>query len=214
MPKGYKIFENQLADTCLELPNLRIKTKNEQKYLQGIIDIKNSEQETIQSFFIEIYYAKGFPYRFPKLLEVGGSIPCNPDWHKYSDNSCCITVDPDEILQCKHGINIIEFIRKQVIPYLANQCYKKITGKYKDEYPHGNKGIFVFYTALMKTSDQEKWIQYIKYAFGIEKLKIGRNDLCICGSRCKFKKCHQLVFDALRQIGKDNILKHLKVIIS
>ena len=61
---------------------------------------------------------------------------------------------------------------------------------------------------------KEKWIQYIKYAFGIEKLKIGRNDLCICGSRCKFKKCHQLVFDALRQIGKDNILKHLKFIIS
>lgn len=213
MTDEYSLFESQLTDIQKEFPNLQIKIKNGKKYLKGILDIKNSEQKDVRSFLVEVHHYKGFPYRFPILFEIGGDIPCDPDWHKYNDNSCCITVEPDEILQCHNGITISQFIKNNVIPYLANQCHKKITGKYKNEYPHGKEGLISFYTELMQTSDKNKWIQYIKYAFGIENLKIGRNNSCICGSGKKMKKCHSLVFDKLKLIGRKNIIKHLSLIL-
>jgi len=56
---------------------------------------------------------------------------------------------------------------------LANQWYKQITGKYKNEYSHGDKGqIEGFYD----------------YAFGEKKNNLGRNDKCFCGSNKKYKK--------------------------
>jgi hypothetical protein len=208
MIDNYSLFESLLSDACKQFSNLRIKLKDGKQYLKGTIDILNSEQKLVQSFLVEIHWVKGFPYRFPMLFEVGGSIPCHPDWHKYSDNSCCITVEPDEIIQCKCGISVILFINQYVIPYLANQCYKKLKGKYNDEFPHGKSGLIVYYTDLMETSDKDKWIQYVKYAFGIDVIKAERNDPCICGKGKKFKNCHNVIFDKLRQIGRDNILNH------
>lgn len=210
MSVHYKLFENQLEDACEKFPNLRIKTKDEKKYLKGILDIRNSEQKNVRSFLVEIHYSKDFPYRFPLLLEVGTDIPRHPDWHKYNDDSCCITVEPDEILQCINGITVTQFIYNNVIPYLANQSYKMITGKYKNEYPHGKEGLIAYYNELFQTSDISKWGLYIDYAFGIKKLRIGRNEKCICGSPLKMKKCHSIVFDKLKQIGKQNLIEHLK----
>ncbi len=214
MSNSYIIFENQLASAYLDFPNLRIKVKDGKKILKGIIDIENSEHKVVQSFLIEIHCSKGFPYRFPILFEVGNDIPCDVDWHKYSDNSCCITVQPDEILQCKNGITISQFIKNNVIPYFANQYYKKITGNYKDEFPHGKEGLIKYYSELMKTMDKNKWIKYVNYTFDIEKIKIGRNDLCFCGSSVKFKKCHNLVFEKIKAIGKNNIMNHLEYLIN
>jgi hypothetical protein len=212
MLNNYTLFESQLSDACKYFPNLRVKSKNGRKYLKGTIDIRNSEQLFVKSFLIEIHYSERFPYRFPLLFEVGGDIPCHPDWHKYSDNSCCITVEPYEILQCKQGVSIPQFINQQVIPYLANQCYKKVVGKYKNEFSHGKQGLIEYYTDLMGTSDSKKWIQYVKYAFGIDSLKIRRNDPCICGSGKKFKSCHDAIFYKIKQIEKDNIIKHFTLI--
>jgi len=213
MDKSLQEFDDQLSIASKYFPNLRVKTKEGHKILKGIIDIENSEHQQVQSFLIEIHYSTGFPYRFPRLYEVGGDIPCDVDWHKYDDNSCCLTVLPDEILQCKNGITVTQFINKNVIPYLANQCYKKLTGRYKDEFPHGKEGLIVYYKELMLTQDQNKWMQYAKYAFGVEKLKTGRNEPCICGSGMKMKKCHSVVFQKLQQIGENNVMKHLSILL-
>lgn len=213
MIDSYYLFEKQLIDAIKEFPNLQIKEKGTVKYLKGILDIKNHEQKYIRSFLIEIHYSEGFPYRFPLLLEVGDDINCHPDWHKYDDNSCCIAIEPDEILKCHNGMTITRFIRNEVIPYLANQCYKIITGKYKDEYAHGVEGLISYYTELMKTSDKDKWLQNINYAFNIEKHNIGRNKPCFCGSGKKIKKCHSLIFNQLNLIGRKNLIKHLSKIL-
>ena len=204
---SYEIFNAQLSDVLLHFPDLNVITKDKKKFLKGILDIPNSEGEIVNSFFIEIHCTKLFPYRFPILHEIGGSIPCEADWHKYNDNSCCITVEPEEILVCKNGITVLSFVRNQVIPYLANQSYRMLQGVYKDEFPHGIKGLFIFYSDLMKTTDINKWWQYANQAFDGMKTKSERNKLCFCGSGMKYKRCHDKVFDQLRYIGKENILK-------
>lgn len=212
MIDSYKIYESQLLDACRVYRHLRIKVKEGKRYLIGSIDVYNIDKIFVGSFLVEIHWTEGFPYRFPTLYEVGGDIPNDPDFHKYSDNSCCLTVEPDEIEKCGQGITILRFIDQNVLPYLANQIYRKTEGHYIDEYPHGSRGLIRYYTELMGTSESNKWTEYLEYAFGKKHLNIGRNDTCICGNGKKFKKCHYKVFERLRVIGLDNIIRNFKSI--
>ena len=207
---GYDLFVRQLDEACVDFPNLRIKSKAGRQYLKGSVDIKNSEDVVVCSYLIEVHFVEKFPYRFPKLFEVGDDIPREADWHKYPDGSCCITVEPDEILRCKFGISVSDFIKKYAIPYLANQYHRKHFGKYLNEYAHGKYGLIEYFTELMKTDDRALWNEYIYYALGIKKVDTERNEQCLCGSGVKFKKCHIPVFEDIRKIGGADILKILK----
>jgi hypothetical protein len=89
-----KRFESDLFEVRKEFPNLQIKEKNGQKYLKGILDIKTNHGLITKSYLIEIHYSPGYPHRFPRLFEVGGEIPNEPDYHKYTNGSCCLTLNP------------------------------------------------------------------------------------------------------------------------
>ena len=210
--KNWK-FENEISEVLSKYHCFSRKVDDSgSPYLKGILDIPNDIGNIVGSFSVEIYPTEKFPYRFPKLFEVGNDIPREADWHKYSDNSCCLTVEPDEILKCKNGMSIIPFIDTIAIPYFANQLYRIRTGGYLNEYSHGEQGYIEFFTDLIKTKNQIQWCDYVKFAFGIEKKDIGRNEKCFCGSGMKFKNCHNIVFDKIRQIGKENILNYLSYI--
>lgn len=197
MQDNYLSFELQLNDVCREFSHLRIKHADGKQYLKGTIEISDTEHAATKSYLIEIHFAEGFPYRFPKLYEVGGDIPCEADFHKYPDNSCCITVGFDEFSECIKGISVLQFIKKQVIPYFANQWYRQLTGKYKNEYSHGKKG------QLECLCD---------YAFDEKKNNLGRNDKCFCGSNKKYKKCCLTLIFKIQQIGKGKMMKYLNSI--
>lgn len=209
MQDNYTIFENQLESVCQDHPNLKIKERFGRKYLWGTLDIFDADGNSIQDFLVEIHYKNGFPKKFPELLEIGGFIPRDVDWHKYQDDSCCVTADPIEIITCRNDISVRSFINNHAVPYLANQYYRKWYGKYKDEYSHGVLGLFEAYADIMKTPDMNKWIEYIEYTIGFKPMKTPRNAPCICGENKKFKHCHMQVFDELRAIGRDTLLKHL-----
>ena len=197
MQDNYQFFVSQLNDVCKVFPHLRIKTLDGKQYLKGTIEISDAKLTATKSYSIEIHFTEGFPYRFPKLYEVGGDIPCGEDFHKYSDDSCCITAPIDEFFKCKNGITVLQFVKEQVIPHLANQWYKQITRKYKNEYSHGDKGqIEGFYD----------------YAFGEKKNNLGRNDKCFCGSNKKYKKCCQTLITKIQQIGKEKMIQYLNSI--
>ena len=197
MQDNYLSFVSQLNDVCQEFPHLRIKTLDGKQYLKGTIKISDTEQTATKSYSIEIHFTEGFPYRFPKLFEVGGDIPCEADWHINSDNSCCITAYLNEFFKCKNGISVLQFVKKEVIPYFANQWYRQLTGKYKNEYSHGEKG------QLECLYD---------YAFGEKKIHIGRNENCFCGSNKKYKKCCLTLISEIQQVGKEKMMKYLNSI--
>lgn len=193
--ESYNLFVSQLNDACANFPNLKIKENENKKILKGTVTINNSDNTANKSYLIEIHWQDGFPFKFPVLYEVGDDIPCEADWHKYSNNSCCITVDYDESLKCKNGITVLQFIKTEVIPYLANQWYRQISGKYKSEYSHGEKAHIEFMFDL---------------AFGGKKINIGRNDKCFCSSNKKYKKCHEPIIEEMQKIGKKNTIEFFK----
>lgn len=212
MQDNYCLFESQLQLVCTEYKNLRIRDKGGQKYLVGTLDIHDIEGNFLDAFLVEIRYKKGFPQKFPELYEIGDSIPKDVDWHKYTNNSCCVTADPIESLYCKNGITVCDFIKKHAIPFLANQYYRKHFGKYKAEYAHGTDGLIQAYEEIMKTPDMHIWIEYLEYATGLKNPHIPRNSQCSCGSGKKYKHCHLKVLENLKAIGKDELIKHMKQI--
>lgn len=204
---NYTSFCIHLEEAVENFPYLSIKEFEGKKYLKGILDIPDENQNIVGNFLVEIHFTNFYPYRFPKLFEIGGTIPNHADWHKYSDKSCCITVEPDEILKCKSGIDITSFIKHYAISYFANYIHKKLKGKYKNgEYAHGYLGLKQFYSNLLKTNDYNLWDKYLKYSFNKLKIPLDRNEVCFCNSGIKFKKCHLLVFNQLYQLGEQYIL--------
>jgi len=203
-------FERELGGVIVEYPQLKIKKEDNVLFLKGILDVPDDENNIVGSFAVEIYSTAGFPYRFPKLFEVGGDIPCENDWHKYSDNSCCLTVPANEILTCKNGITVLSFIKEHAIPFFANQLYRKNTGKYLNEYSHGVKGIYEFYVDLFHSKNFSIWIKCLNVAMG--KFKFERNSPCYCESNIKYKKCHLPVEHKLKIIGIEQVESDFNII--
>lgn len=201
-------FNEQIESFKQEYPNFQEKTDSDHIYLKGILDIPDDDGNLAGSFSIEIHPSKDFPYAFPILTEVGGEIPCEADWHKYQDNSCCLTVPAKERMLCKNGITLIWFVENIAIPYFANQLYRKQTGSYLQEYSHGTVGIWEFYSELFHSRDPEVWKRCLNNTFGNGKSE--RNGLCYCNSGKKYKKCHLLIEDHVRNIGKEQIIKDFK----
>ncbi len=200
-------FKNELTEAISKFPDLSIIHNNGQDILKGILDIRDESSAVIGSFSVEIYPTEKFPYRFPKIFEIGSDIPCNADWHKFPDNSCCITVEQDEILKCHYGITLLTFIEKEAIPYFANQLYRIKTGCYLNEYPHGKVGIIIFYNELFKSNDREFWYSCYDQAFGSSQTR--RNGKCYCNSGKKYKKCHMIVEEKLQILGKQKVFNDL-----
>lgn len=211
---SYSSFCHQINFVINKFPHLKITELDGVQLLKGILDIVNEEKEVVGSFSIEIKYCNDFPYKFPLLYEVGGDIPNLPDWHKYTDDRCCITVEPDEILKCKDGITVITFIENYAIPYFANHIYRTQYGVYKNgEYSHGIIGLLEFYSVLFQTSDKSKWREYIDLAISGKVIKLGRNARCFCGSGLKYKNCHNKIFYNIERLGYKQIIKDLKMYI-
>ena len=210
---NYKLFCRQLNEAIHKYPNLQIKELNGLKYLKGILDVPNNEGIIVGSFLIELHFNKGFPQRFPLLFETGGAIPNEADWHKYQNSGCCITVTAKEILLCKNGLSVIDFIETHAIAFFANFIYRRITGEYKNgDYGHGIIGLYQFYTNLLKTNNPNLWLQYFKNVFRNLSFNNKRNDPCFCNSGKKFKVCHDVVFDTLLEIGEKQILEDFKIL--
>lgn len=215
MTESYYNFQKELENVLAFYPNFRIKENNGLKYLKGVLDIRNSEKIYVRSFAIEIHHREGYPFRFPTVIESGGEIPVSSDWHKYDDGSCCLTIPPQEIIECSKGITLLEFLNDHVIPYFANQSHKLLFGKYKNEYSHGKDGFKEFYEDLMKTSEVTKWHENYNFAFGKKPLHSrGKYDKCFCGNGKRYDKCHLKIFEKLRLIGESQVEKHFKYILN
>ncbi|MDD3078457.1 MAG: SEC-C domain-containing protein [Paludibacter sp.] len=204
-----KQFELELQSVIEKYPDLSIRKKTDGSgYLKGILNIPDDLGRIAGSFSIEIHSTSTFPYRYPKVYEVGGDIPIEADWHKYDDNSCCLTVEQKELIDCHYGIILIHFVEKIVIPYFANQIYRKATGHYLNEYPHGLYGIKMFYSDLFGSHDINFWKTCVINCF--TKGKFERNHKCYCGSGKKFKHCHLPIEEKLQMLGKEKVMNDLK----
>lgn len=206
---SYGLFVEQLVEAEDAYPKLKRKLTDKGYILAGDLDVIDHTGKLWETYQVEIHYREGFPHCFPLLYETGGKIPKIADWHVYEDTlSCCVKVQPAEIIRCLKGISITEYIKEEALPYFFNQTHRRLEGYYiNGEYGHGLAGIYQFYAEELKTdTDIKKMLRLIQFIATNE--KPDRTSICFCGSGAKFRYCHRSAFDVLNQIGGTVLLTH------
>lgn len=199
-------FDAQLEEVVEVFPTLSI-TGNSERHLVGYIDIIDTVGKHWDTFEVEIRATNEYPYRFPKIYEIGGKIPRIPDWHINGDGSCCVDVEPEEIIACMNGISVLDFLKNHGLPHLSNQAHRRAEGYYKNgEYSHGTSGIIQYYKGILKVDDNYDILMHLKY-IGTHG-RPNRVAKCYCGSGDKFRHCHRDAFDRIKHIPEHIIKKH------
>lgn len=207
MSQGYDRFIVQLDEAVTGFPTLyRVKVDGKE-ILKGVLAVVDTDGKHWEEYEVEIHASENFPYRFPMLFETSGKIPKIADWHVYEDSlSCCVKVRPEEILCCKKGITVTEYIREEVMPYLFNQTHRRVEGYYVNgEYAHGMLGIYEYYANILMTgADIRLTIELIRFI--ASNARPCRTSPCFCGRKIKFRRCHRVAFDTLKEIGNEILL--------
>ncbi len=193
-------FELELEIVQAYFPRLRIVDAVSEKYLAGEIDIIDSLGRTWDTYSVAIKGSRDFPKRFPNLFETGNAFPKIMDWHVYEeDQSCCVDVTPNELLICENGITLLEYMKEQVVPYFANQTFRKREGYYLyGEYSHGIFGRIEYYQRKLKAKSPSELIKMFDLI--IKGYHPERTSYCPFCHRIKFRKCHRDVFQELEKI--------------
>lgn len=210
--QGYKSFAEQIESITKAYSGLKIHTSNGQKFLKGTFEIRDDEGKVWDSYEIEIHCSPEFPKRFPILYEVGNKIPKIADWHinvhdPGEKKSCCITVLPDELFQCRNNISVLNFMKKQVSPYLFNQTHRRINGYYaNDEFDHGTAGKWQFYAEKFGIEDKAQIISILKTYGG----QLHKKSPCFCGRKAKFRKCHPEVYQFIKSVPLKYLVEEIR----
>lgn len=148
-----------------------------------------------------------YPDFFPEVWETEGRIPKKADRHIYENRkSCCFTTSAKAQILLRTKIpSLYKFIEHIVIPYLRNNSFFEIKGKYKtDEYAHGMMGVVEGYRDILQLSDDMLVANLIYQKINGEKLRI--SDRCYCNSGASLKKCkgglHDRCYRDFRKIEK------------
>jgi len=212
MENNIEKFQKDFYSLSNLFPDLRRKPSPRNVFqIEGSLPVYDSNGFLIDIFATKIIYSSSYPKGFAKLYEIGGDIERSDDWHKYSDDQCCVCSLPEELILQQKSNNAIFFIREYAIPFLANFLHKKKYGKYPNgEYPHGNDGTIQWYKDQFP--DESTRIHPI-----LERILIGKNipkhyEQCLCGSKTKFKKCHQRFYNEILLIPRKELIKHFSIL--
>lgn len=167
--------------------------------IKGELDIIDSAGKLWDTYKIEVKGSATYPYSFPKLFETENAFPHLADWHVYEqDESCCVDVPPNELILCKEGLKVVDYLERFVIPYFANQTYRRREGYYLyGEYSHGIFGKIEFYQSKLKAKSPKELIAM--FGLIISDYNPPRPTYCPFCRNKKFRNCHR---DAFRELQK------------
>jgi len=116
-------------------------------------------------------------------------------------------VEPSELIYCKNGITITQYLIEKVIPFFSNQAYRIEEGCYAyGEYPHGDEGIFRYYSSILQVQTFPEVLRLLSYV--IQNDRPSRVSKCFCGNGKKFRHCHRDAFDKIKLIDKEDLIRH------
>lgn len=199
-------FEIDILEVPRIFDSLKVIEGENENFLSGTLKIVDDDNKLWDSYDIEIHSSDKYPNAFPKLFETSNSFPKNADWHVYeSDMSCCVDIPPNEILICKNGFKVADYISQFAIPYFANQTFRKREGYYHfGEYSHGYLGKLEFYQSKLKAKSLKELLEM--FALIVKDYSPDRRALCPFCHKSKFRKCHKNVFKELGSIKSSLIL--------
>ena len=143
----------------------------------------------ITEFTIKIEFPARYPKQEPKVFEIGGRIPRDPEHHINPGGDCCVTVW-EHWLATAQDHSVAGFINGPLYEYFLGQFLVEKTGKWPfGERPHGFLGLEEAYAdALGIPNERNKLLYYLKLLS--EEWPKG-HWLCPCGSGKALRHCHR-----------------------
>jgi len=210
-------FERDIEAVPELFPKISILHEDGEKILKGELEIIDFSGRLWETYSIVIKASTDYPKMFPKLFEMNNAFPKIMDWHVYeTDTSCCIDVIPNELIICKNGLSVNEYIKRFAIPYFANQKFRELEGFYLyGEYSHGIFGRIEYYQSKLKAKNPYQLIQMFDLI--LKGYNPARTAYCPFCHKTKFRKCHRSVFKELDAIkpflyfdGKEQLIPFFK----
>jgi hypothetical protein len=192
-------FENDILRIPEIFRTLNIIEADGENFLKGTLNIVDRTGKLWDIYEVEIKGSEKYPYAFPKLFETANAFPKIVDWHvnENTDKSCCVDVTPNEIIICKEGLNIANYINLYAIPYFANQTYRRWEGYYLyGEYSHGILGRLEFYQSKLKAKNPAELLAMFDLI--IKDYNPDRRAYCPFCHKVKFRHCHRNAFKELQ----------------
>lgn len=187
-------------------PKLKFYTINDKiLVLKGEIELKYNSQ-ILDKYNLEIFFPEDYPNNPPLLREIDERIPRIQDRHINKKGDCCLS--PRIALKEIWDINpnILYYIDELVVPFLSHQSYFERYGEWRNKgYAHGAKGIIEFYKERYNIDNINILVIMLQKLSNNE--KIGRNGPCFCQSGKKLKKCHEDIYNRLRNGANKEIFE-------
>jgi hypothetical protein len=196
------LFEKDFAAISNLYPKLRYSLNEKYKswVISGQLDICDATGLYWDTFEVLIIVPNPYPVHVPDVFEITSIIPRTEAWHISEDGQCCLDIPHNLKLAFKRGMRLANFMHEKVYPYFANQLHRLSRQDYAgEEYDHRFEGIKQYYTETLNLSKKVDAKRFIKAI--LEKKIPGRNEMCLCGSKKKLKRCHLATFELLSELG-------------
>lgn len=204
--RNTQLYNREWKSVKENYPKLKFYTiKGKILILKGEIELKYNNQ-ILDKYNLEIFFPEDYPSNPPLLREADERIPRIRDRHINKQGDCCLfpRIALKEIWDANP--NILYYINELVVPFFAHQSYFERYGEWKNKgYAHGAEGIIEFYKEKCNIDSIDILVIMLQKLFNNE--KIGRNDPCFCKSGKKLKRCHESIYDKLRNGANKEIFE-------
>ena len=146
------------------------------------------------SIAIRVEFPRDYPDSEPVAFDVAGRFPASVDRHIIKNGQFCLWLPPCSPWDKNDPNRLVRFL-DEVTVFLERQMIFDVTGVWPgDQYKHGTDGYEEFMLARLN-GNPSHFASLFPVILG--RIRPGRNELCPCGSRKKYKRCHA---DAIAEI--------------
>lgn len=145
------------------------------------------------SFDIQIRVPRAFPRELPMVVECGGRVPREANYHVNEvDGTLCLGSPLTLLQKLYDNPTLSGFAKSCLVPYLYGMSHKLSKGWFPfGELAHGKAGIYADYMQLLAITDEYAVYSSLKL-LGMKK-RLANKQPCPCGcslmlGRCKFNQ--------------------------
>ncbi|MEP7128973.1 MAG: hypothetical protein ABI729_08900, partial [Chitinophagales bacterium] len=201
--QGMKFSDAESIDNVFSM----IEINKSEKTIIGDVFIRDENGELYDKFHVKLLFNSDLKYSFPKVFEIGFSIPKIADRHVYRNGSFCLALPHEEIDLCKAGISFREFVINVLYKYLVNQSLinnGKAESFLMGEHAHNAQGIIDHYLSIFPGFTLHQIMTIINFTLHRLIAKKSKH-LCPCDSGQLLVDCHFQIITNLKSYGKNRL---------
>jgi hypothetical protein len=143
---------------------------------------------------VRIVFPMDYPDLEPAAYDAVGKFPVSDDRHIVTGGRFCLWLPPCSRWDKDDSNRLLRFL-DEVAVFLERQLVYDVTGVWPGaQYKHRAEGYEEFMLCVL--GGREDYFRiFFPVILGQEHL--GRNSLCLCGSRKKYKRCHAQAIDEI-----------------